>query len=654
MSLDFAEGRSAPRLGEVLVDSGLITPKQLRAAVKQQEREGGLLGRHLILNGVVDRREMFGALAKAWDAPMVDLVAEPPDEHFFDDYEPRRLLDTGWIPWRWEGNTLVVATAVPPTVELLEQVVREFPCSDIKVRTTTDWDVSQTVSMACRAKLLTSVASELAVNRPEISAKSGVHWWQWGLVFMLFLILAGFFFWNVSVALAVLLTSADIAFAISILFKTLAALRWPFRWAAIEAWEIKVTRERIRRGLPAFWTRELEDDELPIYTILIPAYKEDNVIQKVLMHIDALDYPKSKLDVLILLEEDDVSTLVAARAAKPPEYVRILVVPEGAPQTKPRACNYGLAFARGEFVVIFDAEDRPDPNQLRVAVQAFRKAEFESKYINDERPLVCVQASLNYFNADYNLLTRMFAIEYSFWFDAMMPGLDDTGIPLPLGGTSNHFYAERLREIGSWDPYNVTEDADLGLRAYAEGYRVSVIQSTTWEEACSQTKAWIRQRTRWIKGYLITTAVNTRHPARFYRETGFAGTIGLFGLILGTPVAFLLYPIAMGFFLFTYIGVQFVNLDLPPWVLLFGVMTMIFGNIMLIVASGVTAYTRYGWRIAVFAVFAPVYWFLHAFAAWRALFQLIRNPFIWEKTPHGLTDDYEIDPATTGKWSPEH
>ena len=104
-----------------------------------------------------------------------------------------------------------------------------------------------------------------------------------------------------------------------------------------------------------------------------------------------------------------------------------------------------------------------------------------------------MQASLNYFNADYNLLTRMFAIEYSFWFDAMMPGLDDTGIPLPLGGTSNHFYADRLREIGSWDPYNVTEDADLGLRAYAEGYRVSVIQSTTWEEACSQTKAWIRQ-----------------------------------------------------------------------------------------------------------------------------------------------------------------
>jgi len=209
------------------------------------------------------------------------------------------------------------------------------------------------------------------------------------------------------------------------------------------------------------------------------------------------------------LEEDDSETLASARAAKPPEYVRILVVPAGEPQTKPRACNYGLAFAFGEYVVIYDAEDHPEPDQLRAAISAFKRAEFERAYVDPKkRPLICVQAALSYFNADANLMTRMFAVEYSQWFDAMLPGLDDLGVPLPLGGTSNHFHAQGLVELGGWDPYNVTEDADLGMRAAAYGYRVSTIESTTWEEACSQTRAWVRQRTRWIKGYMVTSGVN--------------------------------------------------------------------------------------------------------------------------------------------------
>ncbi|MDD2858691.1 MAG: glycosyltransferase [Candidatus Nanopelagicales bacterium] len=644
--------RSAPLLGEVLLDSGVITRAQLQQALDDMAVEGGQIGRHLILMGAATRREIYSALARAWDAPLIDLVQDPPDEDLLLAHGPKKLLEAGWVPWRLHADAVTIATSIPPTHELLAAIADEYGVREVRVRTTTDWDIAQAVSRACRVELLSRVADELADTRPGESAKTGVHPWQWGLFIAAAALLLVAFIVNASLALVILLTSANIAFAVSILFKTLAALRWPFRWASITSWEVKVAQERLNRGLPAFWRPELDDDELPIYTILIPAYNEENIVDKVLAHIDALDYPQSKLDVLLLLEEDDTATLEAARRARPPEYVRILVVPAGDPQTKPRACNYGMMFARGEFVVIYDAEDRPHPRQLRVAVAAFRKAEFETKYIRADRPLICVQASLNYFNADYNLLTRMFAIEYSFWFDAMLPGLDDTGIPLPLGGTSNHFYTQRLREIGNWDPYNVTEDADLGLRSYAEGYRVSVIDSTTWEEACSRTRPWIRQRTRWTKGYLVTTAVNSRNPLKFYRETGFAGLVGLFGLILGTPIAFLLYPVALGFFLITYIGVQFIDLNLPEWTLVFGVMTMVFGNLMMIVASGVTAYTRYGWRIAIYAVFAPVYWFMHAFAAWRALLQLITNPFHWEKTPHGLTEDYEADPSAPRKWAP--
>ena len=211
----------------------------------------------------------------------------------------------------------------------------------------------------------------------------------------------------------------------------------------------------------------------------------------------------SKLQVLLLMEADDDETIAAAKAARPPDHVRFVVVPAGGPQTKPKACNVGLALAEGEFLVIYDAEDRPEPGQLREVV---------ARFLETPDDVVCLQARLNYFNARENLLTRMFTLEYSFWFDDMLPGLDAMRLPIPLGGTSNHFRVSALRELGGWDPYNVTEDADLGVRAAAEGKTVGIIESTTWEEACSEWKAWIRQRTRWIKGYMVTALVHMRRP----------------------------------------------------------------------------------------------------------------------------------------------
>lgn len=629
-----------PRVGEVLLNEKLITQEQLNAATKLQDDQGGLLGRHLILTGAIGRIQLFSALAIAWDAPLIDLVAEPADHDLVQQYNPRRLIDQGWIPWRIIGDTLIIATSVPPTKELLETARLGFNVSKVEARTTTDWDVWQGVAAACREELLSLSGEELALSRPESSAAAGLTWWQKVIPLVLVGLLVILTIFNPRAGMIALLTAANIAFFISVAFKSIAAVRWPFRRAKIERFRLKVVQERFGRDIPVVWPPRMTTDELPLYTILVPAYKEVNVIEKVLKNLDELDYPQSKLEVLILLEEDDIETLETARSFRPPEYVRILVVPEGVPQTKPRACNYGLTFANGEFIVIFDAEDHPDPDQLRLAVNEFRKDEFERAYWKPEdKKIVCTQAALNYFNADYNVITRMFAVEYSHWFDAMLPGLDDSGIPLPLGGTSNHFRTQELRDLGGWDPYNVTEDADLGLRAAAEGLRVSTIQSVTWEEACSQTKAWTRQRTRWIKGYMITAAVNTRHPLKFWRKTGLRGMVGNIGLILGTPLAFLLYPIALATTLITYIGVQFIGLDLPEWLVVGGIINMIFGNLMMVLSAGVTAWFRYGWRIAVFAVFLPVYWVLHSFAAWRAAFQMIRDPHRWEKTPHGLTED---------------
>jgi len=249
-------------------------------------------------------------------------------------------------------------------------------------------------------------------------------------------------------------------------------------------------------------TKELnaiDQKDLPVYTILLPVYKEAGVIGTLIKSLKKFDYPEDKLDIILLLEEGDEETIEAAKRERPPANWRFLSMPDSLPKTKPKALNYGLLFARGDYLTIYDAEDIPDPDQLKKAVISFKK------HPND---FICFQAALNCFNRNENFLTRMFTLEYSFWFDCLIPGLYKLGLPVPLGGTSNHFDVQKLKQIGGWDPFNVTEDADLGMRASMEGYKVGVIYSTTYEEANSKLGNWLRQRSRWVKGYMYRG-----HPA---------------------------------------------------------------------------------------------------------------------------------------------
>lgn len=634
-------------IGQTLLAAGLVTPEQLGRALDRAASEGGLLGRHLILEAGLDRRRIYEVLARQWDAPLVDLMAEPPADALMEKLGYSGLGEPQWLPWRMDGDVLVVATAVAPSSEIAEEATLRFGAADVEFRTTTDWDINQSIQRSFRRHLLYESAERLAEERPGESARIALTRWQ---RFLPVVLVAGTilaFVISPLTAIIVLLAVANIVFLVSIGFKSLASLRYPFDQLHDSAVAKARNRERARRGLPPVEEERVPDSELPMYTILVPVFREANIIDKLLINLGQLDYPRSKLDVLVLLEEDDAETIAAAKASRPPEYVRILVVPKGDPQTKPRACNYGLTFARGDYVVIYDAEDRPEPGQLRASIAAFTQDEFEREHLNPGRkPLICVQAALNYFNADQNVLTRLFTIEYTHWFDSMLPGLDNSGIPLPLGGTSNHFVTSLLKEVGAWDPWNVTEDADLGLRAAVDGYRVGVINSTTWEEACSQVPAWIKQRTRWIKGYMITSAVNTRNSVRYMKRTGIAGTVGFLGLILGTPLAFLAYPLVVGFTIVTYIGYDIVGLVLPSWLLVGGVVSMLFGNAMMIIVSGLATLRRHGWRIAIFALLNPFYWVLHSVAAWRAAWQMLTSPHKWEKTPHGLEAEYHDD----GHW----
>ena len=253
----------------------------------------------------------------------------------------------------------------------------------------------------------------------------------------------------------------------------------------------------------------LTDADWPRYTILCPLYREAEVVPQFVQAMQALDYPADKLQILFLTEEDDLETRKAIEAMLLPQHFNIVTVPAGQPRTKPRACNFGLLQATGDYVVIYDAEDIPDPLQLKKAVLTFA---------NHDSDLACVQAKLNYYNATQNLLTRWFTVEYSLWFDLVLPGMQQMKLPLPLGGTSNHFRMGMLRRVGAWDPFNVTEDCDLGLRLAHSGLKTIVLDSTTYEEANSQVKNWIRQRSRWIKGYLLTYLVYMRQPLRYLRQ----------------------------------------------------------------------------------------------------------------------------------------
>ncbi|MCH4250007.1 MAG: glycosyltransferase [Microbacteriaceae bacterium] len=629
-----------PRLGELLRSLGLVTDAQLSHAVSQQRRFGGALGRWLILDGALSRRRLYQVLATQWGIPLVDLSVSPPAREALADVRWQDLASGEWIPWRRSGDHVTVATSVAPGKAMTARLRRVLGAASLDYVATTDWDVGQALQAAYRSQLRRQATDSLAEEQPEKSASRGLAGWQKALpVAIAAAIVAGVLL-SPRVTVISLFALSNLLFAINVCFKTGMALIAPISSASRRHWNTLLTQARALMGVQT--PPPVPEPELPIYTILIPVYHEQNVIAKILSNLADLEYPKSKLDVLVLLEEDDIETIAAAKRAQPPEYVRIVVVPEGTPRTKPRACNYGLTLARGSYVVIFDAEDRPDPGELRSALAEFRGAEVHREY-HGGRALGCVQGALGYFNADYNVLTRMFAIEYAHWFKMMLPGMDAARVPIPLGGTSNHFRTEVLQRVGGWDPYNVTEDADLGLRLDAAGYRTGVIAETTWEEATSRIRPWITQRTRWIKGYMMTAAVNLRCPFRWMRANGFRGTLTMVGLVLGTPLAFLSYPLCAVMTVLTYVGLGMNHVGIPHWIVTLGWANMLWSNLAMILLSGIAAWQAYSWRIALFAVFNPVYWFLHSIAAWRALVQIMHSPFSWEKTPHGLSGDYQTD-----------
>ena len=378
--------------------------------------------------------------------------------------------------------------------------------------------------------------------------------------------------------------------------------------------------------------RSVWDRTLPIYTVLVPAYREPEVIGKLIHRLKQLDYPADRLDVKLLLEEDDSETIAAAESAVGQSGIEIIRIPYSEPRTKPKALNVGLGLARGRsatgLVTIYDAEDEPDPLQLRRAVVAFRRL---------GPSVACLQAKLAYHNAQQNLITRWFTVEYAMWFSQLLPGLVREGTPLPLGGTSNHFRRSVLESVGAWDPYNVTEDADLGIRLHRAGHRTHVLETVTLEEANSDFVNWVKQRSRWYKGYMQTWLVHMRHPRQLWREVGGWGFVGFNLFVGGTPLLALLNPVfwtmTVAWFLFRP---EFIVTIFPGWLYYVSLLCLLLGNFAFVYASMVAARAAGSPALVIAALLSPVYWVMMSIAAVKALIQLVHAPSFWEKTSHGL------------------
>ncbi|WP_300406071.1 glycosyltransferase [Nocardioides sp.] len=606
--------RARMQMAQMLTRSGLVTSEQLQRAMLEYSRTGDPLGDILVSHESISEDVLVAALSEMHQMQRVGLADFEPDYDISRRLpEPlaRRLQA---IPVAESDDTLLIAVARPLSADDAADV-EEAVGQPIRQLLANRADLDQLIQRVHSSFYADVSTQYLMENYPEQSAHvvfSPVQKAVFIMAAVIIVICA--VIWPVGTAIGLVGVASAVYFVVSV-YKFRLTLR-----ALGTHLETDVTDEEIAA---------LDERHLPIYTILVPLYKEAGIVPRLVRDINALDYPRTRLDVKLLCEEDDLETIDKIRELALPPHFHLVVVPDSQPKTKPKACNYGLQLSTGAFCVIFDAEDRPDPDQLKKALIAF-----------DAVPdnVVCMQGKLNHFNQDQNMLTSWFANEYSMHFELILPAMGASESPIPLGGTSNHFKTQTLRELGAWDPFNVTEDADLGMRLHREGYRTAMIDSTTLEEANSNVGNWIRQRSRWNKGYFQTWLVHMRHPLQLLRQTGFKGFVS-FNLTMGSAFVLLMNPI---FWALTTIYVLtqwgFIESIFPSLVFYAASLMLFVGNFIFIYLNVAGSLQRGEFGLTRTAMLSPLYWGLMSYAAWKGFIQLFTNPFYWEKTEHGLDE----------------
>ena len=601
----------------LLICDGLVDPDVFEKALTRASDLGLPVDGYLVQKGLMDETAYFQRLAHAIGVDYIGLdeaLAVRPG------WQERAFLKTTSFTskvFKCENGVAIApwglgVSALKAYVGQVQKLLidQALPAGAPRVSLTSKLVATQAFKHFYKDQLVAQARDGLLNLSAIECAKGGLSWWQkLGLIAGL----AGLVYGLMHTPSAMIL---GLSFFFSVFFFLLISLR------------VGTCLLQTKSAL-GFSTNQdlsfLADRDLPVYTILVPLFKEAHMVPQIVQALRALDYPEVKLDIKLLLEEGDLPTIAAALDMKLPPFFDVLIVPSCQPQTKPKALNYGLQFAKGEYVVIYDAEDLPEPSQLKKALVLFAQ--------NNER-LACVQAKLNFYNGRQNWLTKQFCVEYCSLFDGVLPSLGAFGFPLPLGGTSNHFRADVLVGVGGWDPFNVTEDADLGMRLYRRGFHAKILPATTYEEACSGLKNWFMQRTRWLKGWMQTYMVHMRTPFKLLRELGLWKFIGFQAIIGGPIFSCLAHPVFLGILFWQ---MPFADLPNNVWVLGLWVLSLFNLSIgylatMWLGVIGLRLRNLSGFSFSILTI--PLYWILISLAAYRALFQFIYAPFHWEKTHH--------------------
>ncbi|MCJ8323593.1 MAG: glycosyltransferase [Rhizobiales bacterium] len=615
----------SPSLKDILLSRQLLTETQYDESVKQADSEGQNIGEYLYKTGLIAHKPLQMAIATAHNIKLEFLNlanAKNPEnlyqlEQQLDPQNGYQLIDN-------YGGLNAVYGSMPDVVPL--PIPQAGFSENVGYKDTlqrqafvTARDFRHLFMKKNQTALCHQAANLLGDQAPQLTAKHGLNLSQ--KVILLGLLSAIF----VGLFTAPIASLYVVGIGLSLLFIIASTLK---------IYSLFLPRKQDTANSQA--AQKLNAADLPVYSILVPLYKEARIIERLTNNLLNLDYPRSKLDIKLLFEHDDAETLAAAKALNLPECFEFLVIHESNPKTKPKAMNFALPFVKGEYVTIYDAEDKPQPDQLLKAVAKFRSSAPE---------IACLQASLEYENWDENWLSRHFFIEYATQFNRLLPCFESLRLPLPLGGTSNHFETDILREIYGWDAYNVTEDADLGIRLTLSGYRAAVLDSMTLEEANHRLIPWLQQRTRWLKGWLQTAIVHSRHPKHLLAKLGAWRYIGLTIIMLNMILAALLHPLTLVLPVILYYNFDYMSLMNSPW----DMSLFVVSCAALLIGHGASLMANYQaiaefkrWKLVLTLLTAHLYWLLISIAAYAAIIDYIRRPFYWAKTEHGMSKLIEV------------
>jgi cellulose synthase/poly-beta-1,6-N-acetylglucosamine synthase-like glycosyltransferase len=596
-------------LGELLVEAGALESGQLAQALEQQAGQDQKLGRILVANGLISGDDLGAALSRQSGIGQVDLVGSPADPELVRGVDPYRCLELEAVPWRQIGGTRVVAIANPENADAAMAA-----CGGAAARVALALAAPEEIRRTIKEAFVGRLRDDAREKCPEAFSCRG--WaerrrrWRW-ISFAVGLLAA-------ALLAPVLMLQVVMAWVLAA-----NAMTMGLRLVALFA------RARRQRAEPGADTPRLADyKKLPRVSILVPLFREEAVAKRLLESLAAMDYPAPLLDIKLVLEADDAITRAAIDRTVLPPTIEVISVPVDTLRTKPKALNYALPFCRGDVVGVYDAEDRPEPGQIRAVVAHLHAAAPE---------VACVQGYLDFYNVGDNWLSRCFALEYAVWFRVVLLGVQRLGLPIPLGGTSVFFRRSVLERIGAWDAHNVTEDADLGMRLARFGYRCEMIASTTWEEATCRPWPWIKQRSRWLKGYALTWATHMRRPIELWQDLGPRGFLGLQVLFLGAITSYLSLPLFWAIWGASFgFGLAFWQ-TFPAWLMWGFAASMIAGQAVMLATATAAARDTGRPRLLWLLPTLPLYWLCGAVAAYWAVGEIFVRPSYWHKTEHGVS-----------------